>query len=108
MKDFCFDYFQLFPKQNNNYKIDFVFATDAILLISRTPGIIVWRDCCLPFHIALECQYKMECRVDTFFQRKPDGTNVVWKHDLYEMLQTNQSTGEVKQLRRIQESFVAL
>jgi hypothetical protein len=50
----------------------------------------------------------MEARVDTFFQQKANGTKILWTHDLHEMLQTNQSTGAVKPLRRIQESHALL
>ena len=67
----------------------------------QTPGTIYWRVCSPPFHNSLENQYCDMIPVQTFKQRKANGKENSWSHDLNRMLQTNQATGDVKQLQRI-------
>ena len=82
----------------------FFFILLFLLLLYRRPGILFWRVCSPPFHNALERQYSQKISVETFSQRKSNGREVSWTHDLFQMLQINRSTGQVKPLQRIRSS----
>ena len=74
------------------------------MVLYRRPGTLFWRVCSPPFHNALERQYSQMIPVETFLQRKSNGQEVSWTHDLFQMLQINRSTGQVKPLQRIRSS----
>ena len=62
---------------------------------------IWWKDCSEPFQAALEAQYQAKRRKVTHECTQLSGRKVLFKHNLEKMLQTNQSNGITKMLRRI-------